>query len=1015
MSSNTSYNAEELARASLPEGMFNMMPEAVQQSMIADKQTIIDNEMMIKTLRTQQETDKEKIIDEWIVEREKTVKRPDIDAMRLAGMKDRVREEEPEPVFRPYSERFDIDTSTAFPSDEPSPMSLLGGKVLGFRKESILELMPAMGKAFDNARAVQPSARSCYAYMFFTIWTNGKRRCGTRAVGTIKECMESDIDALYVEFDKLMKDIADVAEGYESIFEADHSDVQFKFTIKYFPLPECISNWGSDFKKIEKKPYFDIFTANGSDNCVVQCAKHIFGDDATEDTIEAIIERANKKVCILNLHRSVRHIQDIKDYSAFSIDPLSPIDTLNIIDKDTVYLLRYNSHVGVLENFKEQSRNRYYTSFRPLLVYPDCKQMTVCFDIECYFDPGVEGDVQKDSQRHVPYLNCACFVYDDEPGNVMEFDSTDCIASMLDYAVDVAQEFGHVSVELIAHNGGAYDFHYLLTSMHDPSIVKDIMIRNNHFISFTFKHRGIMFSVKDSYNFIGCSLASAAKAFLGPQDGKTDFPHHEVRTADDLQKVFQEWISVDEDISVNVEKEKMIITSDHVVKYKQDGECKRLMEWAKTYCINDVIVLAKVWIAFKKAIKDVFNCEIVDQTYTLAGLSFRLFEAHLPKGIKLNHPNKAEFTHMRKALVGGRCISMNGIYHDVACLDVKSLYPAAMAYYDQPYGIYRPVTKEIPMDNELGIYYCRVKPVTVEHHGFFPLRSGERTRYNGSHAEYEHWYTSVDIAIGRSEGHTIDVIPFRKGVKEGKSVEYVGYSWKRKGLIFKEYIEGMLYKLKLQYELEGNQEKRFVIKIIMNSLWGKFAQKWMDTDYNIQHEINVDLDEGCYPIYDTDCMLVKRYTTREQGNKPVQNGVFVLSWARYHMKKLWDACARPGAYCIYSDTDSIFVDVDMVDKSKLFELDGEQVCVVGDAMGQLEIECVFQDLVCVGPKQYMGKYDMVKYKKRFKGIPMRYVVPQLFAHLIADPSNVAKIVFLKFSREWGCITGYKQAKMVTQT
>src|SRR5690349_556887 len=106
-------DAEELARASLPEGMFDELPEAARQALI-DQQAQIESmraeqEAQIESMRAEQEANKEKIIDEWIVEREKTIKRPDIDAMRLAGMKDRVREEEPEPVFRPHSERFDID------------------------------------------------------------------------------------------------------------------------------------------------------------------------------------------------------------------------------------------------------------------------------------------------------------------------------------------------------------------------------------------------------------------------------------------------------------------------------------------------------------------------------------------------------------------------------------------------------------------------------------------------------------------------------------------------------------------------------------------------------------------------------------------------------------------------------------------------------------------------------------------------------------------------------------------
>ncbi|KAJ2740632.1 hypothetical protein GGI20_005705 [Coemansia sp. BCRC 34301] len=278
---------------------------------------------------------------------------------------------------------------------------------------------------------------------------------------------------------------------------------------------------------------------------------------------------------------------------------------------------------------------------------------------------------------------------------------------MIDWCAELAEEFKHKSIELIAHNGGGYDFHYILNSIYNPSAVKDIMIRNNNFISFKFKHMDIQFSVKDSLNFLLCSLSKAARAFLN-DIGKTYFPHHEIRSDNDLERTFQKWISVDRTIDVSIEKEKMLITAKNFTRYSEDNESRRLIDWAKEYCCNDVIVLAKVWVKFKQTVAGIFNCHIVDQTYTLAGLSFRLFEAHLPRGIYLHHPIKEDFMNMRKSLVGGRCISVNGMYEDVVCLDVKSLYPAAMAFYDQPYGAFRRVTKEI--EHELGIYHCEVTP-----------------------------------------------------------------------------------------------------------------------------------------------------------------------------------------------------------------------------------------------------------------------------------------------------------------
>ncbi|KAJ2740758.1 hypothetical protein GGI20_005636 [Coemansia sp. BCRC 34301] len=163
----------------------------------------------------------------------------------------------------------------------------------------------------------------------------------------------------------------------------------------------------------------------------------------------------------------------------------------SILDPEVVFLLNWKGHVGLLENMKEQKRNQFRTSFRPLQKYPKCQRVTVCFDIECYFDPYSKTE----STRHIPYLCCACFVYDDKPGNVVEFEGRDCVAQMVDWTAELALEFKHKSIELIAHNGGGYDFHYILSSMYDPGAVKDILIRNNHFISFKFKHMDIQFTI----------------------------------------------------------------------------------------------------------------------------------------------------------------------------------------------------------------------------------------------------------------------------------------------------------------------------------------------------------------------------------------------------------------------------------------------------------------------------------------------------------------------------------------
>ena len=1006
-------------RASMPEGVFDDLSDEVKEAIIQREIYIIKHEPIIEEHRKRQEYQ----------ERQARAAALSREQLKASGIAERVGYDTV-PRRMVSIEEDHIEISSEFPSNEPNPESYIGGLVHGFQRETIEKYALDAQKILDRARSHRDVQRSPHAYMLFHIWTGTQQQIGTRIV-IIGDYVCDHVGELYKGLDNLLKEIENKAGAYEFIYNGESkSYVHFYFKANYFPNPHDSTKWGKDIMTVEKREYFDIFTANSEEtDCVLQVAKRIWGNNAKERSIKDIIERAKRKVCVVKPYSGINNISQIRNYSDLVVESQSPL-SLAVIDSSIIYLLHFNEHLGLLENVKQPRRNIRHTKFRPVSKFPHTKKITMCFDIECYFDPN-------NDQRHIPYLCCACFIYDvpssgysseSKVGNVIEFEGKDCIAQMIEYAADNVSEFGLNKIELIAHNGGAYDFHYLLTSMSDPSIVRNILLRNNHFITFSFKHEGVSFSVKDSYNFLCCSLQNAAKAFLTEHDRKTDFPHHEIRTADDLQKVFQEWISVERNVAVTIEKEKMLVTSEYFIDYKKDGRCKKLIDWAKTYCVNDVIVLAKVWIRFKQTVSDVFDCEIVDQTLTLAGMSFRLFEAHLPAiygnistKLKLQHPKKIDFFNMRESLIGGRCISINGIYKNVVCLDVKSLYPAAMAYYDQPYGNYRIVTSEIP--GELGIYYCKVVPygatwhsqVDSEKHGFFPLRTDGDVCYRlssgasgQSQTAYKAWYTSVDIEIGRQEGHTIIPVPFDR--------KYVGYSWRNRGKIFREYIERVLYRLKLYYEQAHMPEHRHVIKIVMNSLWGKFAQKWMDTSYKITNEHEVNDGDNAQKIFDTNYMLVKSEKNTKFASKPVQNGVFVLSWARYHMHKLWNTVAKNNAKCIYSDTDSIMIkQTDMLKEAKI-ELDGLIVNAIGDKMGQLEIECNFNELITIGKKQYIGKYgnhDNPKYKKRFKGVPLQYITPELYTHLIEGKE--AQIKFLKFKREWGAVQGYIESKIVTAT
>ena len=894
---------------------------------------------------------------------------------------------------------------------EPRPFIFDGLNIRCFRRETIFSLKNKILNMVKESSSFKNVSRQSVSFMYFKIFNKGKVIASTKSVNIYEDKIDERLEDLCNNFDDVLKKIIDVTYGYESLFVSEtYSYVIFYAKSIYFPQPRCVNNWGNNIPNILTFDSFKLFTANKNNvSCIKQCSRFLWQKDF--NTLEEMIEYKNGNICIVTPQLHINDVRDIKSFNDIRLYSESPIKTFSVIDNTITYLFYFKEHLGVIFNITKSRHDRRVTKFSPLSKFSDVKNITVCFDIESYFDPEKESN-----QVNIPFICCASIIYNKVIGNIVDFEGRDCVAQMIEYVVDICGELNISSVELIAHNGGGYDFHYILSSMYNPAAIKNILIRNNSFISFNFAHDGVKFSVKDSYSFLLCSLANASKAFLNEETfKKTDFPHHDLKTADDLYKVYKEWSSVNTEINHVVEKEKLLITSEHIVNFTKNDKSKTLIEWSKDYCRNDVLVLSKVWLEFKNAVEDIFNCELVDQTMTLAGLSYKLFQANMPFDVELRHPNKEDYFNMREALIGGRCISVNGIYKDVLCLDVKSLYPASMAFYDQPYGSFKRVSSR-PKD-ELGIYYVRVTPNRNNKSNFFPIRSHNKITYNNfEESTYIAWYTNVDIDIGLSEGHNIEYIPF-------DSYENIGYSWSKKGKIFEKYIKDVLYKLKIKYEKQNNKVKRNVIKIIMNSLWGKFAQKWVNFEYFIKSEDDIDFEsEEAYKIWDTDFMLIKKIKESTYSSKPIQNGVFTLSWARYHMKSIWDAGAKEGAECIYSDTDSIFVHKEHFKKNAKFMLNGLKVPIIGSEVGQLELECEFDKLLCAGKKQYMGFYTYfqdgkpcIKEKKRFKGIPSNYIIPELYAHLLSGADKEAKIQFLKFRREWGSVKGYIENKTVKAT
>ena len=248
-----------------------------------------------------------------------------------------------------------------------------------------------------------------------------------------------------------------------------------------------------------------------------------------------------------------------------------------------------------------------------------------------------------------------------------------------------------------------------------------------------------------------------------------------------------------------------------------------------------------------------------------------------------------EDAFIRKAYRGGFTY-VNPLYQGkllgAGCVfDVNSLYPSVMASCD---GEVLPIGKPTWFDGEYRCDYSKplwVASVTCR----FKLKPGHvpciqlkgnfrfrQTEYlDDSHGEVTFMTTSVDWDLITRQ-YDLFGIRFNGG-----------YKFSASALQFKGYVDKWI-EVKNRATIEGNKGQRQIAKLMLNSLYGKFATR---TKVTARKPVMVD---GILRYVDMEP------TERKPVYLPV--GVFVTAWARY---KTINAAQSVYERFAYADTDSL--------------------------------------------------------------------------------------------------------------
>lgn len=203
---------------------------------------------------------------------------------------------------------------------------------------------------------------------------------------------------------------------------------------------------------------------------------------------------------------------------------------------------------------------------------------------------------------------------------------------------------------------------------------------------------------------------------------------------------------------------------------------------------------------------------------------------------------------IRKSYIGGIVDVIKHIFFDAYKYDVNSHYPAQMLN-DMPVGFPR-LTDNKDLNKLFGFVKARVTAPTAE---ILPVPILPIITPDGRHicprGRFEYTWFSEEL---------------KNAVKYGYKVEVISAIVFDRGLgVFKDFIL-IIYRWRLEAKKEGKHILAYILKLILNSLYGKTGQKMITDFFKF---IDIEKLESHKKIYDTDLEQIfsRKVLVRDHG------------------------------------------------------------------------------------------------------------------------------------------------------
>jgi hypothetical protein len=344
---------------------------------------------------------------------------------------------------------------------------------------------------------------------------------------------------------------------------------------------------------------------------------------------------------------------------------------------------------------------------------------------------------------------------------------------------------------------------------------------------------------------------------------------------------------------------------------------------------------------------------------TLASTAMSLFKNQYLKDNYFRHDIPA-LLDLQQGYYGGRCEAFaRGKFIDANYYDLNSLYPSVMVN-----EVPNPNFLRICRKNDINIIrqYDGISLVTVHvpkmDYPLLPFRSPDKLLF--PYGIFRSWQSHLELRRAMQLGIKI--------LKVHKS-----YYYTENCSPFKKYVND-LYEMRKVMKAENNPME-IVVKLLMNSLYGKFGQKFIDKDnYIPMKQVTVEMLESFkhYERIGNFMRVVKDNENPSSFTIPIW-ALYITSYARL---KLYDyiSIAEP----LYCDTDSIMTFESLEDSREL---------------GKMKLEMRIKEGIIVKPKFYALISDDNKEYVKIKGVSSKMVFKD-FTELLVK----RKVSYEKFTK-----------------